>query len=188
MRMLPSRSAVLLLLAALLISPALAQPGPSALQIVAQVTGGLADGGKVLIGSLGIGTVAQTGAGYYEIRFPGEDAVATFIFKMESNCIFTQETAMEGWPSSVGRYNFNVVDKIDITAQQALPGYEGVNFVLMQMKGLPSMLQMANGEGEMVDLPVAAASLATSLTADDILAAANSLALICPMSEMKPPG
>jgi hypothetical protein len=92
---------------------------------------------------------------------------------------------MEGWPSSIGRYNFNVMDKIDVTAQQPLPGYEGVNFMLMEMKGLPSMAQMADGEGEMVDLPWAGASLATSLTADEVRNAALSLAMLCPMSEMR---
>jgi hypothetical protein len=171
--------------AALLTSPSAAQPGPSALQLVALITGGLADGGKVLMGSLGIGTVTQTADGVYQVRFPGEDAPANFVYKFESDCIVTQETSMEGWPSSIGRYNFNVMDKIDVTAQQPLPGYEGVNFMLMEMKGLPSMAQMADGEGEMVDLPWAGASLATSLTADEVRNAALSLAMLCPMSEMR---
>jgi hypothetical protein len=165
----------------------MAQPGPSELQLVALITGGLVDGGKVLIGSLGIGTVTQTGDGVYQIRFPGEDATASFVYKLESDCIVTQESSMEGWPTTVARYNFNVMDKIDVTAQQPLPGYEGVNFMLMEMKGLPSMARMADGNGEMVDLPWAGASLATSLTADEVRGAAQALAMFCPMSEMQQP-
>jgi hypothetical protein len=165
------RSAYLAVLPLLLTSPAFASE--HSLSLIAKLIGGLSDGGEMLQGALGKGTVAMTEEGVFEITF--SKGVATFLYDQPDTCVFTQHSQMKGEPTSDARFDFTKVTGVEIRDQGK---WEGLNAALITFTGPDDMLQVMLGD-KLVNQVPAFAFLATSMPLDELQAAADELQRIC---------
>jgi hypothetical protein len=165
-----------LVTAALLASasaPALAQESP--IELFARVAGGLVDGGQVSMGSLGVGGVARVAGNAFEIRFAaGEPAIMTFDQPLD--CIFLQGISMKGQPSTTIRLDFNRITSIQLLDQGK---FNELNAVALQFEGPEGIAQLVSVDGGAQNI-APLASIVTSLSLDDIAAAASALRKVCP--------
>ncbi|MEO6394496.1 MAG: hypothetical protein ABIO40_01120 [Devosia sp.] len=166
------RSAALALVA-LLATPALAQTG-SSVDIFARGVAGLAENGSVIMGNLGKGTVRKVTVGAYEVQFAG--SIATITFDEPVPCLFTQETVIQGQPSTLVRFDFTRVESLQLGDQGP---YEDLNAIALQLNGPEDIVQIFDAGGALKSVP-AIASIVTSLTAADIEAAVVELRKACP--------
>ena len=165
------RSAYLAVLPLLLVSPALAED--HSLPLVARLLGGLTDGGVTLQGALGKGQVEAVGEGSFEVTF--DKGVATFLYDQPDTCIFTQHSQMEGEPTSDARMDFTKVTGVEVRDQGK---WEGLNAALITFGGPEDLLQVMLGDTLVNQVP-AFAFLATSMTVEELQAAADELQRIC---------
>jgi hypothetical protein len=164
-----SRLAVLPLLA--IASPAFAKD--DYLALVARLMGGLTDGGQAIIGTFDAGTVKMTAPGVFEITF--ETGAATFLYTEPDTCIFTQHSQMEGQPTSEARLDFTKVTGVDIQDQGE---WDGLNAAVVTLNGPPETLQIMLGD-KLVNQQPAFAFLASSITLEELQAAADELQRVC---------
>jgi len=153
-------------------APAFAQ-SDDPLSLLAKIAGGFSDGGKVALGSLGVGAVSQKDK-VYTVTLPS--AAATFTFDQPKPCVFTEFSQMAGQPNVLVRFNLANVKTITFADQGP---YNGLNAVAVQFAGNGDLVQLLDDKGA-VQATTAAASVVTSLKLDDLNAAAGALQKICP--------
>jgi len=164
------RLAVLFASTTLLVTPSFADN--ASLPLVAKLLGGLADGGTMIQGSLGKGSVKATGEGAFDVTF--DKALISFLYDEPDTCVFTQHLQM-GNQVSDARMDFTKVTGIDVRDQGDVEGLHGA---LVTFQGPPETLQVVMGDKLVTQSP-AFAFLATTLTVDDLTAAATELQRIC---------
>lgn len=152
-------------------SPALAQE--STMSLVAKVVGGLVDEGEMLQGTLGKGVVNEIAEGAYEIGF--SKGVASFLYDEPEPCVFIQHSQMEGEPTSDARFDFNVITAIEVQDQGE---WEGLKAAVIQLQGPETAVQMMQGDTWVTGPNFA--FLVSSITADELKAAAAALREACP--------
>jgi hypothetical protein len=167
------RRAYLAVLPFLLVPPAFADD--TSLPLIAKLMGGLTNGGEMLQGSLGKGSVKSTGDGSFEVTFAKGSAL--FVYDQPDTCIFTQHSQMKDEPGSASdaRFDFTKVTGIDIREQGE---WEGLRAALVTFTGPEDMLQIMMGD-KLVNQVPAFAFLATSMPVDELQAAADELQRIC---------
>jgi hypothetical protein len=165
------RHVYLALLSLLLMSPAAAQD--SSLPLIAKFLGGLVDGGEMLQGALGKGSVKAVGNGAFEVTF--NKGVATFLYGQTGTCIFTQHSEMKGEPTSEARLDFTKVTSVEIRDQGK---WEGLNAAVITISGPPEMMQVMVRDTFVNQTPVFA-FLVSSMPIAELKAAADELQRIC---------
>lgn len=161
------------LLALFAASPAIAETAdPFAL--IAAVTAGLADGGKVAIGELGAGKVARTGPRAYVVNLPSGQA--SFIFEQPAPCVFTESSQMKGRQPLTVRFNLGLVSAINFAARGQ---QEGLNVVALQFAGSGDIVQLVADDGS-AQSAAPEASIITSMPIDELRRAAMALHAACP--------
>jgi len=153
-------------------APAFAQSA-DAIDLIARVTAGLSDGGQVGMGTLGAGAVSRSN-GAYSVGFG--TGTATLTFDQPQNCVFTQRAEMKGQPTTNVRFDLNQVTAISFADQGK---FNGLNAVVLQFTGGDGMVDVLAADGTASPVP-AAASIVTSLSLDDLNAAATALRQLCP--------
>jgi hypothetical protein len=154
-------------------SPALAQSNDP-IELFAQVSAGLYDGGKVSIGTLGVGTVEKKTAKSFVVSLA--DGAASFTFDEPQPCVFTEVSEMKGQPTVVIRFNLDAVTAIKFESQGP---YNGLNAVALNFEGNGDLVQLLDDKGSAVAVPPSA-SIVTSVSPDDLNAAAEALRAFCP--------
>jgi hypothetical protein len=164
------RLAVLFASTTLLVSPSFADS--TSLPLVAKLLGGLTDGGTMIQGSLGKGSVKATGDGAFDVTF--DKALIRFLYDEPDTCIFTQHLQM-GDQVADARMDFTKVTGVEVRDQGDVDGLHGA---LVTFQGPPETLQVVMGD-KLVPQQPAFAFLASTLTVDDLNAAATELQRIC---------
>lgn len=143
------------------------------LALAAAVTGGIADGGEILVGSLGKGKVTAVGDGAYDVALP--KGTMTFLFTQQDTCVFLVHSQM-GQDTSDIRFDLTKVSGIDVLAQGE---WEGLKATLVTFNGAEGVMQTLMGS-DWVNQPIAVAFLASSMTTEEITSAAEELRRRCP--------
>jgi hypothetical protein len=144
----------------------------TSLPLVAKLLAGLADGGAMMQGSLGKGDVKATGNGAFEVSFA--KTTIKFLYDEPDTCRFTQHLQMDG-DSSEARLDFTKVTSVSVRDQGDVEGLHGA---LVTFEGPAEMLQVMMGD-KLVPQQPAFAFLASSVSVDELNAAATELQRIC---------
>ena len=156
-----------------LAGPALAQSNDP-VELFAQVSAGLRDGGKVSIGTLGVGTVTKTSPTAWTVALA--DGTAVFTFAEPQPCIFTELSEMKGQPTLKIEFDLESVSAIKFESQGP---YNGLNAVALGLEGTGDLVKLLDDKGNAQPVPPFA-SIVTSLSIDDLNAAAEALRAACP--------
>jgi hypothetical protein len=151
--------------------PALAED--ERLSLVAKVVTGLAQDSTLLIGDLGKGIVNELEPGAYEIGF--DTGVAAIIYAEPTPCVFTQHARLDDQPTTDTRFDFTAITGVSIVEQD---GWEGLNAAIIELQGPEAAVQIRDGEAWLPGPPFA--YVVSSLTSDDLRAAATALREACP--------
>jgi hypothetical protein len=156
---------------ALAATPAFAQ---EKLDLLATTIAGVNDGANVAVGPNAAGPVTRGAAGAYSVTTGEGDT--TLVVTEPTECVFEVALTQGGAPSGTIRFDFNLVS--GVTYAPADP-----------MNGLSQFMISLAGEGDLVQFKMPDAefstvgpssSIATSLTAADLEAAAAALEAACP--------
>jgi hypothetical protein len=144
------------------------------LALAAAVTGGIAGGEEILIGSLGKGKVTATGDGAYDVALA--KGTMKFLFTATDTCVFAVHSQMDGEGTSEVRFDLTKATGIDVQSQGE---WEGLKATLVTFNGPEGIMQtlMSN---EWISQPMAISFLASSMTTEEITAAAEELRRRCP--------
>ena len=164
------RLAVLFASTSLLTTPSFADN--TSLPLVAKLMAGLSDGGTMVQGSFGKGAIKATGDGAYEVTF--DKVTISFLYDEPDTCQFTQHLQM-GTDVSDARMDFTKVTSVEVADQGQI---DGLHAALITFKGPPETLQVVMGD-KLVSQQPAFAFLASTLTIDELNAAATELQRIC---------
>ncbi|MEQ1771084.1 MAG: hypothetical protein ABL879_14720 [Devosia sp.] len=157
-----------------LVSPAVAQTRAN-VDLFAEGAVGLAEGATVVMGGNGKGSVRKVTEGTFEIKFE-KGVTATVTFDEPVKCLFTQETVIQGQPSSLLRFDFTRVAKLQLGQQDPL---QGLNSIVLQLAGPEDLVQVFSADGTLSNVPPVA-SIVTSLNIDQVEAAIRALRQNCP--------
>jgi hypothetical protein len=164
---------VVLAAAALVLVASPGRAEENRLSLVAKVVSGLTHDGEMLMGTLGRGVVYEIEPGAYEIGF--DKGVASFIYGEPAPCVFTQDAQVDGQPTAPARFDFNVVTGIVVEDQG---DWEGLKSAVVLLEGAATAVTLLQGD---VWAPGPAfANIVSSLTADELRAAAKALRSVCP--------
>ena len=152
-------------------TPALAED--ATLRLVAKIVGGLAQDSVLLIGDLGTGKVNELEPGAYEIGY--DTGVSAATFAEPEPCVFTLHARMAGISGIEQRFDFNAITGIDFVPQES---WEGLNAVVVTLQGPDTAGQVRDGDGWLPGPPFA--NVVSSLTVEDLSAAAAALREACP--------
>lgn len=154
---------------------AFATPASAAdtLPLAAKLLAGLVDGGEMVMGSFGKGKIADLGSGAFEVTF--EKNTVSFLYDEPDTCIVTQHAQTAGEPASDSRFDVTKLTGIEVRDQGE---WEGLHGALITFQGSPEMLQVLL-DGKFVNQEPAFAFLASSLTVEELTAAADELQRIC---------
>lgn len=143
-------------------------------ELAAAVTGGIADGGEILIGSLGKGKATALGDGAYDVALA--KGTMKFLFTETDTCVFAVHSQMEGEGTSEVRFDLTKVTGIDVQSQGE---WEGLKATLVTFNGPEGIMQtlMSN---EWISQPMAISFLASTMTTEEITEAAEELRRRCP--------
>ena len=158
---------------AALLAPMPALADDTTLRLVAKIVGGFAQDSVLLIGGEGTGTVNELEPGAYEVGY--NTGVAQALFTETEPCVFTLSARLVGIPDAETRFDFNVVTAIEVMAGET---WEGLNAVVVTLQGPDAAVEVRDGDGWMPGPPFG--NVVSSLTADEIRAAAAALRETCP--------
>jgi hypothetical protein len=144
----------------------------TSLPLVAKLLAGLSDGGAMVQGSLGKGDVKVIDEGAFEVTFA--KASIKFLYDEPDTCVFIQHLQMNG-ETSDARLDFAKVTNVTVRDQGDVEGLHGA---LVTFEGPEGLLQVMLGD-KFVNQQPAFAFLASSVTVDDLNAAATELQRIC---------
>ena len=163
-------------LAALLMASAVpawaAAPDPFAL--IATVTAGLSDGGKVTVGDLGTGKVSRTGPKAFVVDLPSGQV--TFLFDQPSPCVFTELSQVKGRPPLTVRFDLTAVSSINFDSQGQ---QNGLNVVALEFAGDGPIVHVMGDDGS-AQVAQPKASIITSVSVDELRRAGMALQGACP--------
>jgi hypothetical protein len=168
-----TKSLIPLAIAAALVAPVPAFADETTLRLVAKIVGGLAQDSVLLIGDLGTGTVNELEPGAYEIGY--DTGVSAATFAEPEPCVFTLHARMVGLPGLEQRFDFNAITGIDVVPQES---WDGLNVVVVTLQGPDTAVQVRDGDGWMPGPPFA--NVVSSITVDELRAAAIALREACP--------
>lgn len=167
------KSLLPLAIAAALLAPVPAFADDTTLRLVAKIVGGFAQDSVLLIGDEGTGIVNELEPGAYEVGY--NTGVAQAIFAEPQPCVFTLNARLIGIPDAETRFDFNVITAVDVVASET---WEGLNAVVVTLQGPDTAVEVRDGDGWMPGPPFG--NVVSSLTADEIRAAAAALRETCP--------
>lgn len=166
---------------ALVLAATLAAVSPAALAasvdpyaLIAAVTAGLTDGGKVTIADFGTGKVARTGPKAYVVNLPSGQA--SFIFDQPQPCVFTELSQMKGKKPLTVQFNLGLAQAVNFAAQGQ---QDGLNVVALRFGGKGDIVQLIADDGT-ATTATPATSIITSMDLEALRKAAIALKAACP--------
>jgi len=148
--------------------------GPDPFALIATVTGGLSDGGKVTIGDLGTGKVSRTGPKAFVVDLPGGQV--TYLFDQPAPCVFTELSQVKGRPPLTVRFDLTAVSSINFNSQGQ---QDGLNIVALEFAGDGNIVQVMGDDGS-AQVAEPKASIITSVSVDELRRAGMALQAACP--------